>query len=1020
LAYQNYWGAWLPETGGGQGDIRGTSNSEVIYGSDRNDVFEGGGGRDTYYGGGGDDYYWLRDNTQVIVENPGGGTDTLRLWHSLKLPENVENLIVFGDGNFAIGNALDNIIQGLEGRQFLYGGQGADVLIGGSGADVFVTVRGEGAKVIHDFEGGWGAGDQVRLLGSSFSTLDQVKAAMTQRGADVVLNNGGEALLFRNITIDRFAADDFQFQLDYGKLGALTFADEFNSLQLNTSLQAGPGWMPNFGDQGRVGSFTLPNNAEKQIYTAPDFRGTTGSPLGLNPFSVNSGVLSIKANPVSPELSQHMWGYQYSSGVLTTQQSHTQTYGYYEIRAELPVGQGIWPAFWLKGANAQTEIDVLEALGSAPYEVYNALHSPAVPGAGMTNFMPNPGGYHTYGMMWTAQKVTFYIDGAEVYWTDTPSDMHGPMYMIVNLAVGGNWAGSPDGTTPWPAEMKVDYVRAYALPGTTPTTPPVVVSPPPPPPPPPPSDTVYIGDQTYVAPAGVVNAVLTGARQTVTGNDAANTITSNNSINVLNGGGGDDVLIAGRDADVLTGGAGADTFKFPELPWNGGRITDFTAGQDVIDISGMMAKAGYGGADPIGAGYLRFDADGAGNARIWFDHDGPGGAMPAWLVTTLQGVSAGQLSYAGGGKITGSWGGGVVTPPPATGGTVQVSASSYVLAADVANALLTGSRQTVTGNALNNTITSNNNVNRLEGAAGNDTLVAGRDSDVLTGGSGADIFVYPELPWNGGRITDFAPGQDVIDLGGMIAKSGYGGSDPIGAGYLKIDTDGAGNARIWYDHDGPGGSLGHWLVTTLEGVAPGQIKFDGGKIVGSGSISPSIPTGGLFELPTSGSGIDTAYVADPSARMWTGLENATLTGWRQTLIGNELNNLMVSNNNINKLDGAAGNDILVAGRDSDTLTGGAGNDIFRFPDLPWNGTRITDFTDGQDVLDLRGMFSKFGYHGANPIADGYLKVDADAAGSARIWFDPDGGGGQYSYWLVTTLDHVAPGNLSAQSDWFFQ
>jgi len=1013
LAYQNYWGAWLPETGSPQRDIRGTANSETILGTDGNDVFEGGGGRDTYYGYGGDDYYWLRDNTQIIVEQAGGGIDTLRLWHSMKLPSNVENLIVFGDGNYAIGNAGDNIIQGLEGRQFLYGGLGADVLIGGSGADTFITIKGEGAKVIQDFEAGWGQGDQVRLTGSSFSTFEQVKASMVQQGSDVVLNNGGEGVIFRNVTIGQFAADDFQYSLDYSKLGAMTFNDDFNSLALNTSLQPGPGWMPNFGNQGYLGSFTLPNNGEQQIYVAPDFQGTTGQAMGLNPFSVNNGVLTIRAAPVSVDVSSKMWGYQYASGVLTSQQSLNQTYGYFEIRAELPVGQGLWPAFWLRGSTNQTEIDILEALGSAPYEVYQALHSPAVPGDGMTNFVPNPSGFHTYGAMWAPDKITYYLDGVAVYSTTTPSDMHAPMHMIFNLAVGGNWAGSPDGSTPWPGEMKVDYVRVWQLPGQGTSTPP------PPPPPPAQTGNVWISDQAYTAPSGVVNITLTGARQTVTGNGASNVLTSNNGVNILNGMAGDDILISGRDGDTLTGGSGSDTFAFPELPWNGTRITDFTPGEDKVDISGLLARSGYGGADPVGAGYLKFESDGAGGARILFDHDGPSDSLGHWVVSTLAGIQPGQLSYQGVGIITAGTTSTPTTPPPAGGTSVSTAATTYTAAAGVAQVTLTGARQTVTGNELDNTLISNNGINKLIGGAGNDTLIAGRDSDTLTGGSGNDIFRFPELPWNGGHITDFTAGQDVIDISGMLARAGYGGADPIGAGYLKISA-GSGGAQIWFDHDGPSGPLGHWLVTTLDGISAGQLGYQAGNIVGLGGTSPP-PTGpALFSLPTSGAGIDNAWLADPTVTMWAGLENLTLSGWRQAVIGNASNNLIVSNNSINVIDAGGGNDIIVAGRDADRMTGGTGNDIFRFDDLPWNSTRITDFADGVDLIDLRGMFTKFGYQGSNPVGDGWLKVDADGAGSARIWFDPDGPGGPYGFWQVTTVDNISPTQLTAQLDWYFQ
>src|SRR6185312_15260689 len=82
---------------------------------------------------------------------------------------------------------------------------------------------------------------------------------------------------------------------------------------------------------------------------------------------------------------------------------------------------------------------------------------------GSANYIPDPTGFHTYGVLWTPTELAWYVDGVEVFQTATPSDMDKPMYMIVNMAVGG-WSGTPDWTS---ADMAVDYVRAYAIPGVT-------------------------------------------------------------------------------------------------------------------------------------------------------------------------------------------------------------------------------------------------------------------------------------------------------------------------------------------------------------------------------------------------------------------------------------------------------------------------------------------------------------------------------------------------------------------------
>ena len=215
MAYRNYSGAWLPETNqAGVRYVKGTWADETLRGSDGPDEFEGGGGWDTFVGGGGDDFYWLRDGRHPVQEWAGGGVDTVKVWGSHTLAANVENLIVFGHDSYAAGNELNNIIRGEDGAQFIYGGRGEDVLIGGGGADTFVVVTGEGHKVIQDFEAGWGGGDKLRLVGSTLTSFEAVKGAMTQAGADVVLNSGGTNILFRNMTVDRFAADDFQLPIN--------------------------------------------------------------------------------------------------------------------------------------------------------------------------------------------------------------------------------------------------------------------------------------------------------------------------------------------------------------------------------------------------------------------------------------------------------------------------------------------------------------------------------------------------------------------------------------------------------------------------------------------------------------------------------------------------------------------------------------------------------------------------------------------------------------------------------------
>jgi beta-glucanase (GH16 family) len=112
------------------------------------------------------------------------------------------------------------------------------------------------------------------------------------------------------------------------------------------------------------------------------------------------------------------------------------------------------------------ELDVMEMLGHDPSTVFMTVHSHAT-GAhtqtqGLAKVPDISAAFHTYGVLWEASKITWYFDGQPVYTTAPPSDLNKPLYILVNLAVGGDWPGSPDATTPFPAVYQIDYVRAYA------------------------------------------------------------------------------------------------------------------------------------------------------------------------------------------------------------------------------------------------------------------------------------------------------------------------------------------------------------------------------------------------------------------------------------------------------------------------------------------------------------------------------------------------------------------------------
>ena len=173
----------------------------------------------------------------------------------------------------------------------------------------------------------------------------------------------------------------------------------------------------------------------------------------------------------------------YTSARLKTQGLSSQVYGRFEARIKIPAGQGMWPAFWMLGNNISTagwptggEIDIMENIGREPGTVHGSLHGPSTTNrtSDATSIFTLPAGqafaddFHVYAIEWETGVVRFYADG-NLYATFTQSQWPAggtwvfdhPFFIILNVAVGGNWPGSPDSTTVFPQPMLVDYVRVY-------------------------------------------------------------------------------------------------------------------------------------------------------------------------------------------------------------------------------------------------------------------------------------------------------------------------------------------------------------------------------------------------------------------------------------------------------------------------------------------------------------------------------------------------------------------------------
>lgn len=189
--------------------------------------------------------------------------------------------------------------------------------------------------------------------------------------------------------------------------------------------------------------------------------------------TVKDGNLVITADKES------FSGAQYTSARLVTKGKFEQAYGRFEARMQLPWGQGIWPAFWMLGADIDTnpwpgcgEIDIMEIRGQSPTILLGTVHGPGYSGGeSISKSYTLKGdrfdtGFHIFGVEWGPEYINFYVDNV-LYNQIKPENVPGewvfnkPFFIVMNIAVGGNFVGSPNSETVFPQTMLVDYIRVY-------------------------------------------------------------------------------------------------------------------------------------------------------------------------------------------------------------------------------------------------------------------------------------------------------------------------------------------------------------------------------------------------------------------------------------------------------------------------------------------------------------------------------------------------------------------------------
>lgn len=245
---------------------------------------------------------------------------------------------------------------------------------------------------------------------------------------------------------------------------SLLWSDEFNAPKIDPTK-----WTFEKGNNNGWG------NNELEVYTDKAANASVQKVDGTSSLVITARKESVKDNGRT---------FDYTSARMVTKNKFAMHEGKLEIRAKLPKGQGIWPALWLLGANIDTvpwpacgEIDLVELLGHDPSTFYSTIHGPVSGGPGVGKSFTLPPGqsfsdsFHVFTLEWRPEHLEFLVDGHlffvapknKVQYEQGEADWvyDHPYFLIMNVAVGGNWPGNPNSTTVFPQSMAVDYVRVY-------------------------------------------------------------------------------------------------------------------------------------------------------------------------------------------------------------------------------------------------------------------------------------------------------------------------------------------------------------------------------------------------------------------------------------------------------------------------------------------------------------------------------------------------------------------------------
>jgi len=401
-------------------------------------------------------------------------------------------------------NDFVGFFAGANSHLFAFGDHGA---IGGSaikGAIVSLAVDIKNKKIWARIDGGTWNGNAGYNPATGVGGLDLITAGIDTsdfylffRGwsyalgaAPAVSINTGPAGFAYAVPAGFYAWDDpsipFSWSHSLSRFQTVQFYDDFNSLSLRTGgptkagYQAGSGvWTPRYYYDAVPQGNSNYGNLEKQLFADPAYAWSGG----YTPFSVAGSILTIRAQTTPAGIAAQVPNdpntaapYGYVSGMLTTKDSFTFTPpALIEMYAKIPKGKAIWPAFWTMPSNESwpPELDIMEYNGAQNAKL-NLAAWYGTGGATSPHLSSNIDrglgdlslAYHKWGAALWEDGITFYIDDVEVYTLpNAPGSNFGLLshYLLITLSVGGNFVDAPDGTTPSPADLLVDWVRVKGL-----------------------------------------------------------------------------------------------------------------------------------------------------------------------------------------------------------------------------------------------------------------------------------------------------------------------------------------------------------------------------------------------------------------------------------------------------------------------------------------------------------------------------------------------------------------------------